>query len=72
MSIVKKDIDNLKSDIQNLHEDLKEAMDHLEYHLGVKRMDENDLKKMSKHLADVDQHMAKLLADADALGEKHG
>ncbi len=70
MSIVKEDIAGLKSDIQNLHEDLKEAMDHLEYHLGVKRMDENDLKKMSKHLADVDRHMAKLLAGVDSLEQK--
>ncbi len=72
MSILKEDVANLKRDIQNLHEDLKEAMDHLEYHLGVKRMDENDLKKMSKHLADVDRHMAKLLEDVDSLGQKHG
>jgi hypothetical protein len=71
MAITKEDITNLKNDIQNLHRDLKEAMDHLEYHLGVKRMDENDLDKMSKHLADVDKHMATLIAHANSLGEKH-
>jgi len=72
MAIAKEDITNLKSDIQNLHNDLRQAMDHLEYHLGVKRMDERDLDQMSKHLADVDQHMAKLIAHAGSLEEKHG
>jgi len=71
MAIAKEDITNLKSDIQNLHKDLRQAMDHLEYHLGVKRMDERDLDQMSKHLADVDQHMAKLIAHAGSLEEKH-
>jgi len=71
MAILKEDISNLKSDIQNLRKDLKQAMDHLEYHLGVKRMDERDLDQMSKHLADVDQHMIKLIAHAEALEKKH-
>jgi len=71
MAIVKEDITNLKSDIQNLHKDLRQAMDHLEYHLGVKRMDENDLNTMSKHLADIDKHMATLIAHADSLEKKH-
>ena len=71
MAIVKEDITNLKNDIQNLHKDLKQAMDHLEYHLGVKRMDENDLNKMSGHLADIDKHMATLIAHADSLEKKH-
>lgn len=70
MAILKEDISNLKSDIQNLHADLKEAMDHLEYHLGVKRMDENDLNKMSKHLEDVDRHMSKLAAHVSSLEGK--
>jgi len=70
MAIVKEDISKLKNDIQNLHADLKQAMDHLEYHLGVKRMDEKDLDQMSKHLADVDRHMAKLIAHAGSLEEK--
>ncbi len=70
MAIVKEDITSLKNDIQNLHKDLKEAMDHLEYHLGVKRMDENDLEKMSKHLADIDQHMTRLIAHAGSLEGK--
>jgi len=70
MAIAKEDITSLKNDIQNLHKDLREAMDHLEYHLGVKRMDENDLEKMSKHLSDIDQHMTRLIAHAGALEEK--
>ncbi|MFC1602047.1 hypothetical protein ACFL3U_00610 [Pseudomonadota bacterium] len=71
MAIVKEDITNLKTDIQNLHTDLKQAMDHLEYHLGVKRMDEADLNQMSKHLTDIDSHMATLVAHANSLEEKH-
>ena len=71
MAMIKEDITKLKSDIQNLHNDLKQAMDHLEYHLGVKRMDENDLKQMSKHLADVDRHMEGLIAHASSMEEKH-
>lgn len=71
MANLKEDIANLTRDIENLHSDLREAMDHLEYHLGVKRMDENDLNKMSKHLSQLDQHLAQLVADANTLGEKH-
>ena len=71
MTIAKEDITNLKSDIQSLHKDLRQAMDHLEYHLGVKRMDENDLNQMSKHLTNLDTHMAKLIAHVGSLEEKH-
>jgi len=71
MAIVKEDITNLKNDIQSLHKDLKQAMDHLEYHLGIKRMDENDLNQMSKHLTNLDTHMAKLIAHVGSVEEKH-
>ncbi len=71
MSGVKDDIVHLKSDIQSLHEDLKQAMDHLEYHLGVKRMDERDLDQMSKHLSKLDTHMNELIAHIGTLEEKH-
>jgi len=71
MAILKDDITHLKNDIQNLHKDLKQAMDHLEYHLGVKRMDEDDLERMSKHLSEVDVHMGELIAHVGTLEEKH-
>lgn len=71
MAILKEDISNLKSDIQSLRNDLKQAMDHLEYHLGVKRMDENDLNQMSKHLTNLDNHMSILVAHVGSLEEKY-
>lgn len=71
MAILKDDITNLKNDIQNLHSDLKQAMEHLEYHLGVKRMDEEDLQLMSKHLTEVDTHMGNLVAHVESLEARH-
>lgn len=71
MAILKDDITHLKNDIQNLHNDLKQAMDHLEYHLGVKRMDEDDLELMSKHLSEVDMHMGELITHVEVLEGKH-
>ena len=71
MSAIRDDITHLKGDIQTLHEDLKQAMDHLEYHLGVKRMDEHDLDKMSKHLKKLDTHMSDLVSHIGSLEEKH-
>ncbi|VAX11145.1 hypothetical protein MNBD_GAMMA26-1348 [hydrothermal vent metagenome] len=71
MSVITDDITKLKGDIQNLHEDLKVAMDHLEFHLGVKRMDERDLDQMSEHLNKLDTHMAQLVAHIGSLEEKH-
>lgn len=71
MPILKNDITHLKTDIQNLHNDVKQAMDHLEYHLGVKRMDEEDLVQMSKHLSEIDQHMEALVTHVGTLEAKH-
>ena len=71
MRIVKEDITKLKTDIQSIHKDLQQAMDHLKYHLGVKRMDENDLNQMSKHLTNLDTHMAKLVTHVSSLEAKH-
>ncbi len=61
MGIIKEDITRLKSDLESLHRDVAEALDHLEYHLGVKRMDEHDIRMMQKHLKKMDQDMKDLI-----------
>lgn len=69
---LQQDLTNLKSDIAKLHKDVEEALDHLKYHLGVKRMDERDIEHMSSHLKLVDEHMGKLTEHLGELEEKHG
>ncbi len=64
----KEDITKLKTDLQALHKDVAVALDHLEYHLGVKRMDENDIKRMLK----MDEDMGGLIKHLGLLEEKQG
>jgi len=70
MGILKEDITKLKSDLQALHKDVATALDHLEYHLGVKRMDENDIKRMQKHLKKMDRDMGELIEHLGLMEEK--
>ncbi len=70
MGILKEDITKLKTDLQALHKDVATALDHLEYHLGVKRMDENDIKRMQKHLKKMDEDMGELIEHLGLMEEK--
>ncbi|HFC53596.1 MAG TPA: hypothetical protein ENJ43_04100 [Gammaproteobacteria bacterium] len=70
MGILKEDISKLKSDLEQLHKDVAVALDHLEYHLGVKRMDENDIHRMQKHLKKMDRDLEGLIEHAGLLEEK--
>ncbi len=70
MSIIKQDITKLKIDLEALHKDVAETMDHLEYHLGVKRMDENDIHRIQKHLKKMDKDLSKLIEHTGLLEEK--
>ncbi len=70
MGIIKEDITKLKSDLEDLHKDVAVALDHLEYHLGVKRMDENDIHRMQKHLKKMDGDLAKLIDHTGLLEDK--
>ncbi len=70
MGIIKEDITKLKTDLQNLHKDVALALDHLEFHLGVKRMDENDIHRMQKHLKKMDEDMSNLIEHTGLLEEQ--
>ncbi len=70
MGILKEDITKLKTDLQALQKDVAVALDHLEYHLGVKRMDENDIKRMQKHLKKMDEDMKALIEHLGLMEER--
>ncbi len=70
MGVIKEDITKLRNDLEALQKDVAVALDHLEYHLGVKRMDENDIHRMQKHLKKMDRDLGALIEHTGVLEEK--